>query len=109
MIKFCFKEFELGFLSFDKKTNEFVYNSLLENERNADKKYQGLEFYYLKNSVNRRSKTLFKQFDEFAGCLNRPDIIRLAELEEKDSLFEKLEKLAKLNIVESDYFISYEN
>lgn len=106
MIVFCFKEFDLGILSFDKEANEFVYDSLLENEKEAEKKY-GLDFYSLKESMRKRSKTLFKQFNEFVDCLTRPDIIRLAKINNDDSLFEKLEKLSRLNLNDAGYFIRY--
>lgn len=107
MIIYGFKDFELGELFFDEQTQEFVYNSFLENEKAAAKKYNGLDDYFLAGSKNRRSKTLFSQFAEIAGSLNRPDIVRLAEIDKQDSLFVKLEKLSKLNLNENAYFIRY--
>lgn len=108
MIILCFKEFRLGKLSFDEYTQEFVYDSFAENENKANEKYDIFETYFLAQSKNKRSKFLFAQFSEIAGCLTRPDIIRLAEIEKEDNLFVKLEKLSKLNLNDSAYFIRYE-
>ena len=107
MISLFYKEFELGVLSFDNDSNEFVYNSNIENEKKADEKYFGLELYNLFGSKNRRSKNLFLQFCEIAGCLNRPDIVRMAGIEKKDNLYQKLEKLSKLKLNDEDYFIRF--
>lgn len=108
MIILCFKEFRLGKLSFDDHTQEFVYDSFAENENKANEKYDIFETYFIANSKNRRSKTLFAQFCEFAGCLTRADVIRFAEIEKEDNLFVKLEKLSKLNLNDYAYFIRYE-
>lgn len=108
MIIFCFKEFKLGQLSFDDHTQEFVYDSFVENENKANEKYDIFETYFLANSKNRRSKFLFPQFSEISCCLTRPDIVSLAKIDKTDNLFAKLEKLSKLNLNDSAYFVRYE-
>lgn len=107
MIILSYKDCDLGVLSFDGDKQEFVYNSFVENESEADKKYGIFESYFLEGSKNRRSKKLFSQFAEIAGCLTRPDIVRLAKIEDEDNLFEKLEKLSRLQLNKSTYFIRY--
>lgn len=108
MVILCFREYELGALSFDKKSEEFVYNSFIESERKAFEKY-GLDAYFLLGSRNKRSKRLFLQFGEFVACLTRGDIIRLAGICSNDSLFEKLEKLSMINMIDNAYYIRYSN
>lgn len=107
MIILSYKDCDLGVLSFDSEKQEFVYNSFVENENEADKKYFIFESYFLAGSKNRRSKKLFPQFGEIAACLTRPDIIRLAKIEEDDNLFAKLEKLSRLQLSKMGYFIRY--
>lgn len=105
MIKLCYKEFELGTLSFDEQTKEYIYNSNLENEQKAKEKYSAMEFYYLSNSVDRRSKRLFDNFTEFSSSFDRSDIVRKAKIEKDDSIFEKLTKIAKLNLFYENFYI----
>lgn len=107
MIKYFFRDIELGVLSFDDKTKEFVYNSNIENEQKA-KKYGAMFFYSLYNSIDRRQKSIFSEFSIFTMCLSRDDIVKDAGLKKEDSLFEKLEKLSKLKINNDEFYIKYE-
>ncbi len=108
MVILCFREYELGVLSFDKENEEFIYNSFIESERTALELYD-LDGYYLAGSHNKRSKRLFSIFGEFAACLTRGDIVRLAGILSEDSLFEKLDKLSKINMIDDGYHIRYSN
>ena len=74
MVGYFYKDIQLGQLSFDKETDEFVYNSKIKNEQKAKEKYHAMEYYYLYNSVNRRQKELFEDFALFTANFNRPDI-----------------------------------
>ena len=107
MIKLYYKEFELGYLTFDYENNVFVYNSNVENENKAKAKYLGMEFYYLSNSKNKRQKILFENFIEYTECLGRTDIIEKAKIQKDDTLYEKLEKIAKLNWNNEGFYIKY--
>ena len=105
MIGLFYKEFLLGDLSFDTIKNEFVYNSRVQNEEKAKEKYFYMEFYNLFNSSNKRSEVVFKEFSELVGALDREDIIELAKIKKEDSLIEKLEKLANLELIEEGFYI----
>ena len=106
MIKLCYKNFVLGQLNYDSLTKEYVYNSNLENEKRAKEKYSELDFYYLTNSVNRRSKKLFKDFIIFMQSASRKDIVSLAGIEKEDSEFEILQKIASINMIDDSFYIT---
>lgn len=105
MIKLCYKNFELGILSYDWDKNEFIYNSLVENEKIAKKSCSALEFYEFFDSKDVRWKKLPSFFGEICACLNRGDIVKLAGIEKGDNLYQKLEKLGKLNLITNGFYI----
>ena len=105
MISLFYKKIMLGTLYFDYKTNEFIYNSKVKNEKEAKEKYKAMDFYNLFNSENKRQKDLFDDFKDFSDALEREDIIKLAQIKEEDSLFVKLEKLASLDLLEDGFYI----
>lgn len=107
MVKLFYKECELGNLTFDKKTNEYVYNSNLEGEKKAKAKYLAMEFYSLSNSKDRRQKYIFDEFDQFRRSVTRADIVELADIKQEDSVFVRLEKMAKLDLLREEYSIKY--
>ena len=107
MVGLFYKNLQLGQLTYDDSTKEFVYNSKVKNEQKAKEKYHKMEFYFLYDSVNRRQKELFEDFSIFASNFNRPDIIEMAQLKETDSVYEKLEKISTLSFLENDFYIKY--
>lgn len=107
MVKLFYKECELGTLTFDEKTNEYVYNSNLEGEKKAKSKFLAMEFYALSNSKDRRQKYIFDEFDEFRRAITRSDIVKMADMKQDDSVFVKLEKLAKLELMTDSFNIRY--
>ena len=106
MIKYFFKDIELGTLSFDNKKNEFVYNSNIENEKKA-KKYGSMFFYSLYDSIDKRQKNIFDEFEIFAMSLSREDIVKSAGIKKEDNLFQKLEKLSKLTLNDDEFHLKY--
>lgn len=104
MIKLCYKKYELGFLSFDEETNEFVYNSNLESEEKFKQNYS-IDFYPFFNSKNVRWKNLPTFFGEIVASLSRGDIVKFAGIKKEDSLFVKLEKFAKLDLFDDDFYL----
>lgn len=107
MIKLFYKECELGSLTFDEKTNEYVYNSNIEGEKKAKQKYSALEFYLLSNSKDKRQKFIFDEFDEFRRAISRADLVEKANIKKEDGVFVRLEKLATLDLGSEEYHIKY--
>ena len=105
MIGFYYKEIQLGILSYDDKTQEFVYNSIEKNEKKAREKYHMLEYYGLANSKNKRQKEIFEDFSEFVQVLSRYDIVELTKINKDEHLYKKLEKLASLGLNDDDFHI----
>lgn len=105
MLKLCYREFELGTLSYDEENQEYIYNSNLEGEKNAKAKYLGMEFYSLSNSKDKRQKDIFTNFLIFIPALTRADIVKDAKIEQTDSTYEKLLKFAKLDMFDEDFHL----
>ena len=105
MIGFYYKEIQLGTLSFDNETQEFIYNSIIENEIRAKKKYHMIKYYSLENSKDKRGKNIFEEFLEFVQSLSRHDVIEMAKIKKDEPLYNKLEKLASLSLNEDDFYI----
>lgn len=103
-IKFCYKTFHLGTLTFE--NGLFVYNSILKNEMEAKESSIKMQFYNLTNSVNKTSNVIFDEFEEFLTATNRQDIVKKAKIKENDSPFVKLYKFSKLNINQDDFYIT---
>ena len=107
MVKLFYKECELGTLTFDEKTREYVYNSNLEGEKKAKAKFLAMEFYSLSNSVDRRQKFIFDEFDEFRRAISRSDLTQMANIKQEDDVFVRLEKLATLELMKDGFNIRY--
>ena len=87
-----YEEFPLGELKFNGKY--YTYNSF-ETENNACDKYLEVKFYPLKNSRDIASDNLFPLFNEILqNYLSRPDLVKLAKINEKDSDYVKLQKIS---------------
>ncbi len=104
-ILLCYREFELGTLTFE--NNKYIFNSNIENEKLATKKYPiAMDFYYLANSVNRQSDEVFYEFEDYLiAAKERPDLIKKAKIYPIDSDFTKLFKLANLNFDTTKLYI----
>ncbi len=99
-----YENYKLGELSFDGE--EYCYNSFLEDESKAIEIYITMRLYNLRNSKDLRSKELFQIFRDILKDNSRHDIYQEAEIKESDNDFEKLCKLAKLNLTKRLFYIT---
>lgn len=98
-IALYFKDIRLGELTF--LNGEFVYNSNLEGESRA-KVFPSMLLYGLENSVNKKSQTLFKVFDDIKNNIKeRYDILKDIDYSIQDNDFIVLAKYGKKK--QSDY------
>lgn len=105
MIALCFKNFHLGTLCYDVEKGEFVYDSNIEQERQAENEFMISDSYLLFNSKGLRSKVIFPEFCDFLDAVSRQDLIKKVGIVEDDNLFVKLEKISKLNFDNSGFYL----
>ena len=83
----------LGSLTFDEKN--YCYNSVPEGEAAAKQMSFGLIPYRLYNSQELKSDKLFDEFKVWLHYSSRNDVKYLCEINELDSDWDKLVKMAK--------------
>ncbi|MCL2072657.1 MAG: hypothetical protein FWH18_01950 [Marinilabiliaceae bacterium] len=81
----------------EKTENGYIYNSDIANEQYLlDKHILTRSDYGLWNSINKKSKTLFPDFEDIIMSCSRSDILYRANICSSDSKWDKLVKLSAL-------------
>ena len=102
-----FQKYELGSLS--EKDSQYLWT------QNPDiiKEYNEKVFFAFLYKLNENEPTLYdympRHFREFVDASKREDLKQNAKIEEGDSDFEKLYKMATLSYLENDYYIKLKN
>lgn len=100
----CYKEFELGELTYNNE--EYVFNTITGNEL-AKIKYVVPRASQLLSGGEKRSRTLFGEFAYFFKLLQNPYIKSEANIIDGESDFEKLLKISRLELDRGSFYIKY--
>lgn len=99
-----FKEFELGALT--QKDQVFIWVPNIQNIQLFNAKYDGASDMLL---LGTDQPEVYEQipyhFNEFVESASRPDLMKKAGINNDDSDFEKLCKMATLNFANQDFTI----
>lgn len=103
----CFKQLQLGELSYE--NGLYGYNSNLNGE-NEFRNYLNSTNYDLFSSSDKKSATLFEPFATIAKDIKqRPDLLRICSQNEDASDFEVLCGYAKTNQFSQGYHLIYKD
>lgn len=102
-IELYYNDLLLG--EFVQKDKQMFYSSNSVGEKEFCEKYYNSIFYNLKSSANIKINELPDFLKEFEEALSNPKFIRLANLNNRDSLYEKLCKLSQLNFDHFNYHL----
>ena len=105
-IVLCYKEFELGEL--DLVDEEYVFTPVSGCEL-AKEKYIIPRASSLLSGGVKKSKTLFGEFQYFFKLLQNAYVKSEANVQDSDSDFEKLVKIARLYLDKGSFYLKYRN
>ena len=101
----CFKQLQLGELSY--QNGLYEYNSNLSGE-NEFKNYLNSVNYTLFSSVGKKSAKLFEPFAQIVKNIRqRPDLMAACLIDENSSDFEVLCEYAKTNQFDAGFHLSF--
>ena len=107
-MKICYYYYDKRLGVLEKTKDGYVYNSDIANEQYfRDKmmlKYSDRK-YGLWHSTNRKSKMLFPEMMNVIRSCRRADIVERAQINPKDSLWDRLVKLSKLNWFPKGFYV----
>jgi len=101
-ITLCFRDLSLGIL--ERTPSGYRYTSNIDNEQAARELLMAYD-YTLWGAVGRESKALFPEFEHILRACRREDIVEIAGITERDTMWERLVKLSQLQWGTPNFYV----